>query len=122
MAYPNIYPAVVTQMPPRLRSVLDDFGRSGQIDCDGVGYPYLIRVDNVSGNVQAYVVRNGKLASIIMNPRARTKDPILSWDSNDGYTAAKTAPVQIGPQSRRERAMRESAEDYRSLVDQLMEA
>ncbi len=122
MAHPNIYPNVVLDLPYRLKDLLLQYARTGQIDCDGVGYPYLISVKELGRNVQAYVVRAGRLASIVMNPRARSAEPNLSWDPSDGYRATAAAAVQIGPKTRAERQMRESAEDYTRLVDQLWEA
>lgn len=121
MAHPNIYPTVLLELPPRLKAVLVDYARKGQIDSDTVGYPFLISVKQMGrGAVQAYVARNGQIASIIMNPRARTAEPELSWDPNDGYRAKTAAPVQVGPRDRRERGMRESTE-FARLVDQLYE-
>jgi hypothetical protein len=120
-AYPNIYPNVVLDLPHRLKDLLLDFARNGQIDCDTFGHPYLLRVAQLGRGVQAMVVRGGKLASIIMNPRARTASPELSWNPQDGYRAQTQGPVQVGPADRRERQMRE-AEDYTRLVNQLWEA
>lgn len=115
-AHPNIYASVLLDLPPRLKQVLVDYARTGQIDSDSVGYPYLVKVEQLGRGVQAYVVRGGKLASIIVNPRARTAEPQVSWDPNDGYRAKTSTPVQVGPTDRRERAMRES---FTRLVDQL---
>ena len=122
MAHPNIYPNVLLELPARLKAVLVDYARQGQIDSDTVGYPYLISVKQMGrGAVQAYVARNGQIASIIMNPRSRTAEPDLSWDPNDGYRAKSSSPVQVGPKDRRERAMRESTNNFTRLVDQLYE-
>ena len=118
-AYPNIYPNVVLQLHPKLKELLIQYGQNGQIDCDNLGYPYLIAVKRLGNNVQAFIVRNGKLGSIIMNPRAKTQSPDLSWDPNDGYVAKTRTGPQIAASERRERPMRES---YLHLVEQIMES
>lgn len=119
--HPNIYSTVVLDLPPRLKDVLLQFARAGQIDCDATGFPYLISVQPRGGNnVEAYVSRNGTLASIILNTRTRVKEPELSWDPNDGYRAA-TQTQQVGAKTRRERQMRESESPYSGIVNQIME-
>jgi hypothetical protein len=120
-AHPNIYHAVVFDLNPRLKDILLDLARRGQIDCDSTGLPYLIAVRKAGKNHVAYVRRNGTLQTMVFNSRARNNPVVYSWDENDGFRA-QTKQVQLGAATRRERQMRtESQNVYEIITDQLME-
>lgn len=117
-AHPNIYHAVVFDLNPRLKEVLLDFARSGQIDCDNTGLPYLIAVKKAGKNHVAYVRRNGTLQTIVFNSRARNNPTVISWNENDGFRS-QTSQVQLSDKTRRERQMRVES-TYVDIAEQIL--
>lgn len=118
----NIYPAVVFDLPVRLKDFLEKLDRTGQIDRDEHRQPYLLRMENIAPSTyQCFIIRNGKIENVIINTRKK-KDPVITWEHNDGYKREdpdkqQVVAPQVGP--RRERARR-TFETYVNLVDQIL--
>jgi len=118
----NIYSNVVFDLNKKISNFIDGLNNSNQIDLDDDGYPYLISVNRVGPNFVVHIVRNNKVENFILNTRKR-KDPITSWNPQDGYQrrgGKKVVSVDTSADApRRERAKR-SYESFERLTDQLL--
>ena len=118
----NIYSNVVFDLNKKISNFIDGLNNSNQIDLDDNGYPYLISVNRVGPNFVVHIVRNNKVENFILNTRKR-KDPITSWNPQDGYQrrgGKKVVSVDTSADTpRRERAKR-SYESFERLTDQLL--
>jgi len=118
----NIYSNVVFDLNKKISNFIDGLNNSNQIDLDDDGYPYLISVNRVGPNFVVHIVRNNKVENFILNTRKR-KDPITSWNPQDGYQrrgGKKVVSVDTSADTpRRERAKR-SYESFERLTDQLL--
>ena len=124
----NIYSAVIFDLHPRISGYIDELNKSGQIDLDGDGYPYLLAVEKQGPNHVCQMVRNGNQENFIINTR-RKRDPVCSWDANDGYvrtggkrviqidTGTRPEEQQTARPERRKRTM----ESMRRIVNQIVE-
>lgn len=121
----NIYSAVVFDLHPKVRELIDKLNGDGQIDLDGSGYPYVLAVDKTGSNYTVKIARNGQEESIILNTRKRA-DPVKSWNPLDGFRrqgGRKVIQVDTGggePAARPERARRPSLESFRRLTDEIL--
>lgn len=121
----NIYSAIVFDLHPRISGYLDELNKAGQIDLDGDGYPYVIAVQKQGPNHVCQIVRNGNQENFILNTRKK-RDPICSWDQNDGYVrrgGKRVIQIDTGvgaaSQPRPERKKR-TMESFRRLVGQIL--
>jgi hypothetical protein len=116
----NIYSAVAFDLHSKIRNIIDDLNKNGQIDHDDHGHPYVIAIENVGGaNRRIDFIRAGKQENILVNTRRRT-DPIRSFNPNDGYKRMDMPrlPTMRIAADRRERQKRDT---FESIVDQIFE-
>ena len=97
----------------------------GQIDLDGDGYPFILKVDTNGSNKVCQIVRNGRQENFIINTRKR-KDPVNSWSPEDGFRrffGKRVVSINTGDDEgkRKERAKRSSYESIERIVDQILE-
>lgn len=126
MSAANIYSAVIFDLHPRISGYIDELNKSGQIDLDGNGYPFLLGVEKDGPNHVCQMVRNGQQENFIINTRKK-RDPVCSWDPNDGYVRTggkRVIQVDTGApaaaQTRPERGKR-TIEAFDRLVGQLID-
>ena len=121
----NIYSAVVFDLHPRIKEYIDQLNDDGQIDLDGDGYPFILKVDTNGSNKVCQIVRNGRQENFIINTRKR-KDPITSWSPEDGFRrffGKRVVSINTNDDEgkRKERAKRSSYESIERIVDQILE-
>ncbi len=118
---PNIYSAVVFDLHPRVKELIDQLNDSGQIDLDSDGHPWLLAVDRQGANTVVKIVRNGQQESIILNTR-RQRDPHLSWNPDDGFErkARRAIPISAAETPDRRERRKRTAEAIERIVDKLI--
>jgi hypothetical protein len=118
----NIYPAIIFDLKKKVKDYIDELNDKGQIDLDDNGYPYLLKVDQQGQNILCHIVRNGKAESFLLNTRKR-KDPIKSWNEEDGYVRKGGKRVVVvktnNGKIRGERA-KKSMEAFENIIGQIL--
>ncbi len=123
----NIYSAVIFDLHPRISGYIDELNKAGQIDLDDNGYPFLLSVQRQGNNHVCQMVRNGAQENFIINTRKK-RDPVCSWDSNDGYVrqggkrVIQIQPVASGTEAPKPERRKRTFEAFRRLVDQMIKS
>ena len=118
----NIYSAVVFDLNKRIKAYIDDLNSSNQIDLDDSGYPYLLSVDKNGPNFVVNIVRNGQRENFIINTRKR-KDPVTSWDENDGYRRSggkKVVMVTTKQDAPKRERRKRTIESFSRITEQIL--
>ncbi len=119
----NIYSAVIFDLHPRISGYIDELNKAGQIDLDDNGYPFLLSVQRQGPNHVCQMVRNGAQENFIINTRKK-RDPVCSWDSNDGYMrkgGKRVIQLQSpAPEAPKPERRKRTFETFRRLVGQLI--
>lgn len=117
---PNIYPAVVFHLHPKVREFLDGLDQAGQIDRDESNAPHVFSVDPVDQSIFRCVFsRNGKPENFVIHTR-RKAEAIRSWRDNDGWKRAERVEViRPGEPSRKERDRR-AINAFEHIMEQIL--
>jgi hypothetical protein len=122
MAEPNIYHAVVFNLHPKVRELLDALDLDGQIDQDENSAPHITSVDKMADSVyRCMFQRNGRTENFVIHTR-RKAEPVRSWRHDDGWKrpARVEPPAEDSEGSRRERDRRADESVFESIMEQIL--
>jgi len=119
----NIYPVIAAggrqvKISKRGREAIETLNREGQIDHDKLNRPFVLRVNQNHGMDEIYVLRNNKVNAITVSPHGQ-KEPVLSWNKQDGYRRPLPSPLKgerntVG--ARRERLRRDVGTGFGAVL------
>lgn len=122
MTVENIYPKIVYDLNPRIKRVIDELNRDGQIDVDSNSHPFVLSVQSLEqpNTYMVYIVRNGTKENFVVNTR-KQKEPVLSWNPNDGYKRPENKKEMINQQSDKSKSERKKRfETYKKVVNHIL--
>ncbi len=119
----NLYPVIAAggrqvKISKRGREAIEVLDHEGQIDHDKLKRPFVLRVTQNHGLDEIYVLRNQKVQAITVNPHGN-KEPILTWNKQDGYrrpVSSPLKPVRNTVGARRERLKRDTGSSLEAVL------
>ncbi len=114
---PNIYHAVVFDLHPKIKEILDSLDQEGQIDRDDTNAPHVLSVDSPAASVyRCLFMRNGKPENFVMHTRKRV-EPVRSWRIDDGFLRQERPAIQVSVRKERDRR---KIHPFESIVEQIL--